>query len=123
MALIVVGLVMMSFISVGAVLLLPGLVLCVCSAALVASKPSRLEASGGSSGVPAARSESTVTVWTLAGLTLVPFGVVGALILLGADPLAIYLVGYGVFALAGFLALVFVVVFFAGRWTRGRSVN
>lgn len=103
--------------------LVPGLALCVAAAALFVSQSSVPQTDTGQVSARAARRQGTVAVGVLAGLTLTPFGVVGILAALGADPLAIYLVGLGLFALSAILALVFVAVYVVGRWSHARRIQ
>lgn len=118
--LVAVALALTPFVPVGSVSLVPGLVLCVAAAALFVSQSSVPQTDTGQVSARAARRQGTVAVGVLAGLTLTPFGVVGILAALGADPLAIYLVGLGLFALSAILALVFVAVYVVGRWSQAR---
>ncbi|HET8983445.1 MAG TPA: hypothetical protein VFN47_12220 [Pedococcus sp.] len=64
---------------------------------------------------------TTAAICVLSALVLVPLGAVGVLLLVGTDPLAVFLVGTSLVALAGLLAVVFLVVFFASRWSRTRK--
>ena len=66
---------------------------------------------------------TTTAICVLSALVLVPLGAVGVLLIVGTDPLAVFLVGTSLVALAGLLAVVFLVVFFASRWTRRRSLE
>ena len=52
-----------------------------------------------------------VAILVLSTLNLAPFGVVGVLLVMHADPLAIFLSGLILFVLAGTLVVLFVVVF------------
>ena len=107
------------FIRDAGVLLFLGVALCVAAAALAASKP-RV---AGPHGIPAQMRGTTTAICVLSALVLAPLGAVGVLLILGTDPLAVFLVGTSLVALAGVLALVFLVVFFASRWTRRRSLE
>ena len=91
------------------VLLFLGVALCVAAAALAASKP-RV---AGPNGIPAEMRGTTPAICVLSALVLVPLGAVGVLLFVGTDPLAVFLVGTSLVALAGLLALVFLAVFFA----------
>jgi len=91
-----------------------GVALVVCWAAVVASN-------GRSEGMQEARKATTVAVLVLSALILAPFGVLGVLLFMQADPLAIFLSGLVLFALAGTLVVLFVVVFFAARWIHRRA--
>ena len=102
------------------VLLLLGVTLCVAAAALAASKP---RVAAGPHGTPADLTGTTTAISVLSALVLVPLGAVGVLLFVGTDPLAVFLVGTSLVALAGLLALVFLAVFFASRWTRRRSLE
>ena len=102
------------------VLLFLGVTLCVAAAALAASKP---RVAAGRNGIPAEMSGTTAAICVLSALVLVPLGAVGVLLMVGTDPLAVFLVGTSLVALAGLLAVVFLVVFFASRWTRRRSLE
>jgi hypothetical protein len=86
-----------------------GLMLVVGSAAAYASN----ERQGG---VDRARRATTVAVIVLTSVILIPFAVLSVLVLLHAEPLAVFLIGLGLFAMSGILVVVFVVVFFASRW-------
>jgi hypothetical protein len=86
-----------------------GLILVVGSAAAYASN-------GRQGGVDRARRATTVVVVVLTSVLLVPFAVLTVLVLLHAEPLAVFLIGLGLFAMSGILVVVFVVVFFASRW-------
>jgi hypothetical protein len=107
----------------GLVALLPGLLLCVSGAALAASRTGPVarprDDSGGNGFANVARS-ATITASVLGGVILLPFAATGGLVLAGAEPLAIILVGLGLFALAGILTVTFLVVFFANAWLGGR---
>ena len=59
----------------------------------------------------------------MASLILVPLVVVSVLVLLGADPPAVFLVGLSLYALVAALVVAFVVVLFAGRWAQGRPAG
>jgi hypothetical protein len=102
--------------------LLPGLMLSVSAAALAAADSPGQDDSRSLAPVPAPRRPATIAVSVLGGLVLVPFVSVGALIFAGADPLAIYLVGLGLFSLSAVLVATFVVVFFASRRVSTRRV-
>lgn len=104
--------------------LLPGLMLSVSAAALAAADSPVGQGDGGpQTPVPAPRRRpATITFSVLGCLILLPVVSVAALILAGADPLAIYLVGLGLLALSGLLAVTFLVVFFASRWVGSRRV-
>lgn len=122
MMLIAVALILLALFHLGLVLLVPGLVLCVASAALFAADSTQQNAvTGPSPAGPKARRQSTVAVCVLAGLTLLPLGVVGVLVALGAEPLAIYLVGLGLVMLSGVLVVVFVAVYFLKGWITSRA--
>jgi hypothetical protein len=95
-------------------LVLLGVALVVCWAAVFASN-------GRSEGIRGARKATTVAVLVLSTLILAPFGVVGVLLVMHADPLAIYLSGLILFGLAGTLVVLFLVVFFAARWIHRRA--
>ena len=97
-----------------------GLTLCVAAAALAASKP---RVAVGPNGMPAGMSGTTAAICVLSALVLVPLGALGVLLIVGTDPLAVFLVGTSLVALAGLLAVVFLVVFFASRWARRRSLG
>jgi hypothetical protein len=113
--LIALGLVPIPFVHVSRDLpVLLGVALVVCWAALVASN-------GRSEGIRGARKATTVAVLVLSAIILTPFGVLGVLLFMHADPLAIFLSGLVLFALAGTLVVLFVVVFFAGRWIHRRA--
>lgn len=99
------------------VLVFLGVALCVAAAALAASKPRAT----GPHGTPAEMRGTTAAICVLSALVLVPLGAVGVLLLVGTDPLAVFLVGTSLVALAGLLAVVFLVVFFASRWSRTRK--
>lgn len=101
------------------VLLLLGVTVCVAAAAVAASKP-RV---AGPNGMPAQMRGTTTAICVLSALVLVPLGAVGVLLIVGTDPLAVFLVGTSLVALAGVLAVVFLVVFFASRWARRRSLE
>lgn len=115
-----VALALMPFVPGGSVSFAPGLALCVAAAALFASQSSVPQTDTGQVSARAARRQSTVAVGVLAGVTLMPFGVVGILAAFRADPLAIFLVGLGLFAFSGVLVLVFVAVYFVNRWSNAR---
>jgi hypothetical protein len=97
--------------------------LSVSAAALASADSPRAQYDGGLlTPVPAPRRPATIAVCVLGTLVLLPFVSVGALILARADPLAVYLIGLGLFALSGVLVVTFLVVFFASRWMSRRRV-
>lgn len=107
----------------GYVVLLPGLVLCVSAAAISASMPPQHRAAQPSGPLRGAPRGSVVAVCVLGGLILLPIATIGALWALDADPLGIFLVGLGLFSLAGVLAVTFLAVFFINAARTRRSAD
>lgn len=101
--------------------LLPGLVLCVSAAAISASTPLQRRAAPPSGSLQGTPRGSVVAVCVLGGLILLPIAAIGALWVLDADPLAIFLVGLALFSLAAVLTVTFLVVFFVNAARIRRS--
>lgn len=119
MALSAAGVILMPILPGAELLILLGVTLCVASAAVSASEPR----DGDPNGTSTARNGNAAAICVLSALVLVPLGVVGVLFIARADPLAIFLVGTGLFALSGLLATTFLIVFFMSRWARRRSLE
>lgn len=123
LALIALGVVLGALHVGGVVVLLPGVMLCVSAAALSASGSPQRQAGQPSGPLRGAPRGSVVAVCVLGGLILLPIATIGALMAVDADPLGIFLVGLGLFSLAGVLAVTFLAVFFINAARTGRSAD